>query len=57
LLASRLGNGAIEAIDREEYGVLVGLNKGKITTTPLEEVVANKKEIDMDMVKLARILD
>jgi 6-phosphofructokinase 1 len=57
LLASRLGNGAIEAIDREEYGVLVGLIKGKITTTPLEEVVKNKKGIDMDMVKLARILD
>lgn len=57
LLASRLGNGAIEAIDREEYGVLVGLNKGKITTTPLDVVVANKKEISMEMVKLSQILD
>jgi len=57
LLASRFGNGAVEAIDREEYGVLVGLNKGIITTTPLEEVVSNKKEISMDMVRLARILD
>lgn len=57
LLASRLGNGAIEAIDRGEFGVLVGLNKGKITTTPLEEVVANKKSISMDMVELAQILD
>jgi len=57
LLASRLGNGAVEAINREEYGVLVGLIKGKITTTPLEEVVSNKKGIDMEMVKLARILD
>lgn len=57
LLASRLGNGAIEAIDREEFGVLVGLNKGKITTTPLDVVVANKKEISMEMVKLSQILD
>jgi len=57
LLASRFGNGAIETIDRGEYGVLVGLNQGKITTTPLEEVVSNKKEISMEMVKLARILD
>jgi len=57
LLASRLGNGAIEAIDRGEFGVLVGLIKGKITTTPLKEVVANKKSISMDMVELARILD
>lgn len=57
LLASRLGNGAIEAIDRGEFGVLVGLNKGKITTTPLDEVVANKKSISMDMVELSKILD
>lgn len=57
LLASRLGYGAVEAIDRGEFGVLIGLNKGKITTTPLEEVVANKKSISMDMVELARILD
>ena len=57
ILASRLGNGAIEAIDRAEYGVLVGVNKGIITATPLEEVVNNKKEIPIEMMKLARILD
>jgi len=57
ILASRFGNGAIEAIDRGESGVLVGLNKGKITTTPLEEVVGKTKEISMEMVKLAHILD
>jgi len=57
ILASRFGNGAIEAIDRGEFGVLVGLNQGKITTTPLEEVVVNKKGISMEMVNLARILD
>ena len=57
ILASRFGSGAIEAIDREEYGVLVGLKNNKTATTPLEEVVANKKQISMEMVKLSRILD
>ena len=57
LLASRFGNGAIEAIDRGEFGVLVGLNKGKVTTTPLKDVVNTKKEISMEMVELAKILD
>lgn len=57
ILASRFGCGAIEAIEREEYGVLVGLKEGKVQTTPLEEVVSNKKQISMDMVRLARILD
>jgi len=57
ILASRFGNGAIEAIDRGETGVLVGLNKGKITTTPLADIVGKTKEISMEMVKLAQILD
>lgn len=57
ILASRFGCGAIEAIDREEYGVLVGLKNNKTATTPLEEVVANKKQISMEMVNLSRILD
>jgi 6-phosphofructokinase 1 len=57
LLASRYGNGAIDAIDRGEFGVLVGLNRGKITTTPLEDVVSNKKQLSEEMIKLARILD
>jgi len=57
ILASRLGHGAIEAIDRGEFGVLVGLNKGEITTTPLEEVVGKTKDISKNMVKLAQVLD
>lgn len=57
ILASRFGNGAIEAVDRGEFGVLVGLNKGAITTTPLEEVVGKTKEVSMEMVRLAQILD
>lgn len=57
ILASRFGKGAIDAIDRRDFGVLVGLNKGKITTTPLKDVVGSKKQISMEMVELARILD
>jgi 6-phosphofructokinase 1 len=57
LLASRFGNGAIEAIDRGEFGVLVGLNKGKVTTTPLKDIVGIQKEISLEMVELARLLD
>ena len=57
ILASRFGCGAIEALDREEFGVLVGLKNNKTATTSLEEVVANKKQISMEMVKLSRILD
>ena len=57
ILASKLGDGAIEAIDRGEFGVLIGLNQSQVTAVPLEEVVSHKKEISMDLVRLARVLD
>lgn len=57
ILASRLGAGATEAIDRGEFGVLVGLSKSEIITTPLSEVVAHKKTIDLKLIELARLLD
>lgn len=56
LLATRLGAGAIEALARGEHGVLVGLQKNVIMTTPLAEVVANKKPIDLHLLELARTL-
>ncbi|MHB8193139.1 MAG: 6-phosphofructokinase [Bellilinea sp.] len=57
ILASRLGAGATEAMARGEYGVLVGLIKNEVTTTPLEVVVANKKLLDPAMIDLAKKLD
>lgn len=57
ILASRLGAGAVEALERGEYGVLVGMIKSQVATTPLEEVVANKKQIDLKLFELAKMLD
>lgn len=57
ILASKLGCGAVQAIAREEYGVLVGLNQNKVTTTPYEEIVGKVKELDADLFELARLLD
>ncbi len=57
ILGSRLGAGAIEMIDNNITGVLVGWVNSKLEATPLEVVVSNKKQIDRDLVKLAEILD
>jgi len=57
ILASRLGAGATDCLEREENGVLVGWVGGKIQTTSLEDVVGKTKEIDLDLFELARILD
>lgn len=56
LLASRLGAGAVDALARDEYGVLIGQIQGKVTSTPLARVVTQKKPLDMDIVRLAKIL-
>jgi len=57
LLATRLGAAAIECLDRGKFGVLIGLNKGQVTPTPLAEVVANKKPLDLDLLRLSEVLN
>jgi len=57
ILATRLGGAATAALARGEYGVLVGLNKGAITTTPLSVVVANKKTLDFSLIDLHKELN
>jgi 6-phosphofructokinase 1 len=56
LLATRMGAAATECIAREEYGVIVGLVKGEIATTPLVEVVGRKKALDPHLLNLASVL-
>lgn len=57
ILASRLGAGATAALSRGEYGVLVGMIRSEVVTTPLEEVIGHIKGVDMSLFELARILD
>jgi len=57
LLATRLGAAATEYIAEGKFGVLAGLNKGQITPTPLAEVVANKKPLDLDLLRLSEVLN
>ncbi|HZS03511.1 MAG TPA: ATP-dependent 6-phosphofructokinase [Blastocatellia bacterium] len=56
LLATRMGAAATGCLERGEFGVLVGLKKGEITTTPLSEVVATRKTLDLDLLDLGRVL-
>jgi 6-phosphofructokinase 1 len=56
ILATRLGAAAAERLNAGEHGVLVGLVKSEIRTTPLAEVVAGKKPLDPKLLELARVL-
>ena len=57
LLGTRMGAAATEHLARGEHGVLMGLIEGKITATPLKEVAANRKHLDLGLLDLARALN
>jgi 6-phosphofructokinase 1 len=56
LLATRLGAAAVERLADGEHGVLMGLRDGAISATPLAEVVANAKPLDLGLLDLAQVL-
>jgi len=56
LLATRLGAAATAALAAGEHGVLVGHRGGETATTPLAEVAARHKALDLSLVELARVL-
>ncbi|MES1172191.1 MAG: 6-phosphofructokinase [Bacteroidota bacterium] len=56
LLATRLSAGAIEHLARGQDGCLVGFVEGGVRSTPFETVMNTKKSIDLDLLKLARVL-
>ena len=56
LLATRLGAAATEHLALGEHGLLMGLRKGEITATPLDDVVVRKKPLDLRLLELARKL-
>jgi 6-phosphofructokinase 1 len=55
-LATQLGATGAEMLIRGEKGVMVGLVKGRLAATPLDEVASNKKTLDLRLLELARIL-
>lgn len=56
LLATRAGAAAVEAVVAGRGGVLVALRNGEIATTPLAEVAATQKTLDLQLLDLARRL-
>ncbi len=57
VLGSKFGMGAVEAISRGEFGVLVGIHDNHIITTPYSEVVGKSKPLDEELLQLMKVLD
>ena len=56
LLATRLSAGAVEHLARGQHGCLMGFVGGEVKSTPLSEVMTSTKSIDLNLLKLARLL-
>ena len=56
VLASRMGYASIKVLEKEEGGLMMALKSGKIAAVPLEEVLSNKRTLDMELVEMAKIL-
>jgi 6-phosphofructokinase 1 len=56
VLASRLGYMAVQGLLEGQSGVMVGVDKRGHTYIPLSEVFGKKKEIDMQLYEIAKVL-
>jgi 6-phosphofructokinase 1 len=56
LLATRLAAGAVDHLARGLHGRLMGLVKGEIRSTPLEDIVGQPKALDLGLLELQRTL-
>jgi 6-phosphofructokinase 1 len=56
LLGTRLGAGATEQLAAGASGVLVGLLRGQVGTTPLQDIVGRTKGVDEHLLALADVL-
>jgi 6-phosphofructokinase 1 len=55
VLATRLGAAAVETLAKR-HGVLVGMIKGEIVATPLEQITGRTRPADSRLLELARML-
>jgi len=56
MLATRLGAAAVDCLSKGVSGVLVGIEKSQVSTTPLNVVVTSKKPLDLEFMRLANVL-
>ena len=56
VIASRLGNAAVEALIEGHSGVMVGIVNGDVKLTPVRNVWGRKKEVDYDLLQLTALL-
>jgi len=56
ILATRLGAAAVDQFASGASGVLVGVARGEVLVTPLDEVVAGRKPLDPRLLEIAGVM-
>jgi 6-phosphofructokinase 1 len=56
LLGSRLGSAAVRELLNGNSNCMVGIIRGDVKTTPLDDVLSKKKDFDENLIKLAKTL-
>lgn len=56
VLASCLGSAAVNYLRADRSGVMLGVRENRIVDTPLEQVISRRKQVDENLLTLARIL-
>jgi 6-phosphofructokinase 1 len=56
VLASRMGTAAVEALARDELGVMIGLQGRQMKRIPLKEVAGRSSPLDPDIYEMAEML-
>ncbi len=56
VIASRMGNGAVEALDKGASDLMIGVVNKELAHTPLEKAVKHHQKIREDLVRLAETL-
>ena len=56
MLATRLGAAAVDALAAGKHGVLVGIVKNEVVTTPLAEIAGRTRPADASLLELARVM-
>jgi len=56
VLATRLGAAAVETLAGGTHGVLVGIVKSDVVTTPLVEIAGKMRPADASLLELARTM-
>jgi 6-phosphofructokinase 1 len=57
LLGTRLGEHAVQQLVKGEIGKMAGLIGSRVVTTDLEKVIGRKREVDLSLYEMARMLE